>query len=62
LSRKSAFSTPEKSAEQKIKIAIAASKIAKVGTVIFYDMTPLAAGSPLPREGKGVGEACSLGS
>jgi hypothetical protein len=36
LSRNSAVSTPEKSAEQKIKIAIAASKTARVNAVIFY--------------------------
>jgi hypothetical protein len=36
LSRKSAVSTPEKSAEQKIKSAIAASKTARVKAVIFY--------------------------
>jgi hypothetical protein len=56
LSRKSAVSTPEKSAEQKINIAMAATKMARVGTVIFYDMDAHAAGSPLPREGEGAGE------
>jgi hypothetical protein len=53
LSRKSAVSTPEKSAEQKIRIRIAATKTARVVTVIFYDMDPHAAGSPLPHTGEG---------
>jgi hypothetical protein len=58
LSEKSAVSTPENSAEQKIKIEMTTSKMARAAAVIFYGGTamlaarihPPEAGSLVPRK------------
>jgi len=50
LSEKSAVSTPEKSAEQKIKIEMTTSKMARAAGVIFYAGTAMLACEDSPPE------------